>query len=146
MLGRNVSEKTRALLAAAFTGKERPKHVKKILAANYEKTREQLAEWRNSEAAADSLRDKAQPKAKLWHASPEGSEWHAKHGAESWNERKWFEKSCQHCGRLFKTPYPTRAKFCHLNCKMAALRKRRGIKPRGPRVVPAIEGKRKAED
>jgi hypothetical protein len=142
LLGREVSKETRALLADRFRGKERPDHVKKILAANFEKVRDEFARWNKSEAGAIARR-KAQEMTKEWHASPEGLAWHSENGAKAWIGREWFEKPCEHCGRLFKTPFPTRARFCHQNCKMRARSLRRGVIPRGPRCIPALEGKRK---
>ena len=62
--------------------------------------------------------------AKQWHASEEGRKWHSEHGAKSWENRKWHSVNCQQCGKEFSTPYPTRAKFCHPNCRAAALRAR----------------------
>jgi len=74
----------------------------------------------------------ARERAALWHASPEGLAWHVENGRRVWETREWHACTCQECGRAFNSPYPTRAKFCHLNCKMAALRRRRG-KPVGTR-------------
>jgi hypothetical protein len=74
----------------------------------------------------------ARERAAEWHASPEGLAWHSENGKQSWEAREWHGCVCQECGREFNSPYPTRAKFCHLNCKMQALRRRRG-KPVGTR-------------
>lgn len=80
-----------------------------------------------------------------WHRSPEGVEWHRQHGKSSWEGKKWHEVNCQNCGQPYRTPFPTRSKFCHPNCKQEALRKRRGlsvgVRPdsRNPRV---LSGKR----
>jgi hypothetical protein len=67
-----------------------------------------------------------------WHRSADGLEWHGQHGKRTWETRVWYEKACEQCGQAFMTPYPTRARFCHLNCKMTALRARRG-RPVGTR-------------
>lgn len=64
----------------------------------------------------DSMRDKAAE----WHRSAEGRAWHSEHGRKSWEERAWTEKTCQHCGSEYKTPYPTRSKFCSQNCRSLA--------------------------
>ena len=63
-----------------------------------------------------------------WHRSEEGLEWHKKHAKDAWIDRKWYQVNCQECNQAFNTPYPTRAKFCHQNCKAMALRRRRGAK------------------
>lgn len=80
-----------------------------------------------------------------WHATPEGIEWHKKAGVDSWKSRKWHLCECQNCGGKFMSPYPARAKWCHLNCKMEALRKRRGLpvgsRPNRKKSV-TLEGKR----
>src|SRR5262252_847648 len=61
-----------------------------------------------------------------WHGSEAGLAWHRVHGKKAWKTREWVEVSCIQCGQLFCTPYPTRAKYCHPNCKQNALRARRG--------------------
>lgn len=87
----------------------------------------------------------ARERAKEWHQSKEGREWHKQHGKDAWVNRVWHECVCQECGQKFMSPYPTRAKFCHLNCKMFSLRRRRGqnvgVRPdsRKPRL---LSGKR----
>lgn len=63
--------------------------------------------------------------AKEWHASEDGRKWHSDHAISAWKNRKWSAVNCQQCGKEFDTPYPTRAKFCHQNCKASALRARR---------------------
>jgi len=80
-----------------------------------------------------------------WHASSEGLAWHVENGKRVWETREWHACECQECGRAFNSPYPSRAKFCHLNCKMAALRRRRGkavgTRP-GRQRTAKLEGKR----
>jgi hypothetical protein len=66
----------------------------------------------------------ARERAAAWHASPDGLAWHTENGKRSWNNRVWHPLECQECGRAFKSPYPNKTKFCHLNCKMAAFRRR----------------------
>lgn len=63
--------------------------------------------------------------AKIWHGSEDGRKWHSEHAVRAWQNRKWSSVKCQQCGKEFETPYPTRAKFCHQNCKATALRARR---------------------
>jgi hypothetical protein len=67
----------------------------------------------------------ARARAAEWHASPEGRAWHAANGKRSWKDRVWHTLACQVCGREFKSPYPNKTKFCHLNCRQTALRRRR---------------------
>ena len=65
------------------------------------------------------------PKAAAWHSSPEGRAWHSQQGKANKARARRVEVACQWCGMAFLTPRPKLAKFCHLNCKMAALRARR---------------------
>lgn len=87
----------------------------------------------------------ARERAAEWHRSEEGRQWHVQHGKRTWERREWHWCECQECGRLFRSPYPKRAKFCHLNCKMTALRRRRGqpvgVRPNN-RKPPSLHGKR----
>jgi hypothetical protein len=69
--------------------------------------------------SANALRRAAE-----WHCSSEGREWHRDHAVNM--RRKMHRVICQICGREFPTPYPTRAKFCHQNCKAADFRRRHG--------------------
>ena len=100
--------------------------------------------WVGSDANREQLR-RAGSLAKEWHASEAGKEWHATHAVNAWADRKWHAVNCKECGRAFGTPYPTRAKFCHQNCKAQALRRRRGkpvgVRPEG-RKAPVLHGKR----
>jgi hypothetical protein len=68
--------------------------------------------------------DLARARAAAWHASPEGLAWHSINGKRAWKNRVWHPLECQECGKAFKSPYPNKTKFCHLNCKMAAFRRR----------------------
>lgn len=77
-------------------------------------------EWARSNIA------KAIAKAPEWHRSEAGLEWHRRHGAEGWRGRQPTTLECQQCGKEYQTLRPHGSKFCHLNCKMAALRRRRG--------------------
>jgi hypothetical protein len=67
----------------------------------------------------------AHKRAAEWHASEEGLAWHSKNGKQAWKNRVWHKLECQECGRPYSSPYPNKSKFCHPNCKMAALRRRR---------------------
>jgi len=64
-------------------------------------------------------------KAAEWHRSEAGLAWHKQHGPKTWDNRAWYSMTCEVCHDLYASPFPTRSKFCHLNCKMTALRRRR---------------------
>lgn len=94
------------------------------------------SEWVGSEAnklqilAAGEL-------AKKWHASEAGKKWHSDNGKRAWEGRAWETVKCQcaDCKNTFKTPYPTRAKFCSGACKERTRLIRNGIEVaprRGP--------------
>lgn len=74
--------------------------------------------------AAKNVVKYAVPAAKAWHATQAGRAWHSEHGKKTWRRRKLYEKHCAICKRVFKTPFPQRTKYCHLNCKMAGFRQR----------------------
>jgi hypothetical protein len=80
--------------------------------------------WIGSEANKVQLRA-AGELAKAWHSSPEGLEWHSANGKKAWDNRIAVAAICQQCDKPYKTYYPSRSKFCHNNCKAAALRARR---------------------
>lgn len=63
-------------------------------------------------------------KAAEWHRSKEGLAWHSENSKKAWKRRVWHLLECQECGRPYRSPYPSRSKFCHLNCKMMAFRRR----------------------
>lgn len=69
----------------------------------------------------------ARARAAEWHASPEGLAWHSENGKRAWLNRVWHKLECQECGHEFTSPYPNKARFCHLNCKMAAFRRRKRL-------------------
>ena len=81
-------------------------------------------EWVGSKENLEQLRA-AGEKAAEWHRSDEGRAWHSKNSKQAWLKREQHELDCTVCGRKYLTPYPTRSKFCHLNCKATALRRRR---------------------
>jgi hypothetical protein len=87
----------------------------------------------------------AHERAAEWHASLEGLKWHSKHGKRSWATRVWHLLECQECGRPYRSPFANRSKFCHLNCKITALRRRRGkpVGVLGRRVTPALTRKQR---
>ena len=63
-------------------------------------------------------------KAPEWHKSPEGIEWHREHAKKcNFGHFDYGMSNCEHCGKEYKKRTTT-AKFCHPNCKAAALRKR----------------------
>lgn len=85
----------------------------------------------------------ARERAAEWHRSEAGAEWHSQNSKKIWAEKVWHDCKCQVCGVPFKSAFPTRAKFCHQNCRAAALRERRGMPARvKKRVEPKIVGKR----
>lgn len=89
--------------------------------------------------------DLALQRAAIWHASKEGLAWHSRNGKKVWKDREWHLLKCQECGRDYRSPYKNKSKFCHLNCKMAALRRRRGrpvgVRPNS-RKTALLSGKR----
>ena len=84
----------------------------------------QSNEWVGSRGNVEQLRTVG-ALAKEWHRSDAGRAWHSENAKRAWEKREWFTAECQQCGKPFETPYPTRAKFCHPNCRAAALRQRR---------------------
>lgn len=77
----------------------------------------------------------AVPAARAWHATPEGRAWHKEHARKVWVGRTPTQMVCAQCGSTYETLRAAHSKFCHLNCKMAALRARRRTAP--PRAVAA---------
>lgn len=69
------------------------------------------------------------PKAAAWHASDAGKAWHSQQAKQTWSKQPQVEVTCASCGNAYLTPRPTLAKFCGPNCKMEALRRRRGMRP-----------------
>jgi hypothetical protein len=113
---------------------ERGEHVR-------QHTLERIARGELKPPSAEALRLAAE-----WHASPEGRAWHVENGKRGWVNKVWHRVECQECGREYRSPYPSRSKFCHLNCKMVALRRRRGLlvgTRGGQRSQHRLAGKRK---
>ena len=139
--GRHVTAETREKLRAQRVGKKRPPHVIAAMSRAL-KGRKQLPERK---AATLKALVKAREAARAWHASIDGIAFHRRIARKQWENREWHEKSCEECGRRFRTPYPTRAKYCHPNCSQAALRRRRGrpvgVRP-DRRKTPLLPGKR----
>lgn len=102
--------------------------------------------WIGSEANVQQL-DEARRAASEWHSSEAGREWHKQHGKECWSKREWKPVVCHECGTEFRTPWPTRAKYCHQNCRSQALRRRQGksvgVRP-DRRKAPLLSGKRRS--
>jgi len=118
LMGRVFSPESREKQRQKLRGKKRPAHViAALVAAN--KGRPLSPEHKAQ--TLEALK-KAQEAAKAWHASDEGRAWHAEHGKRTWENRQLFDVPCQHCGKAITTPYPTRAKYCDLNCRAAARR------------------------
>ena len=68
----------------------------------------------------------ARSRAAEWHKSEVGRKWHSENSKKLWQSKPLYECTCQECGQRFMSPFPSRAKFCHPNCKAVALRRRRG--------------------
>lgn len=68
--------------------------------------------------------EKIRPLASTWHKSAEAKIVHSKIGKDSWVGRELTKKNCSHCGKEYATPFPTRSRYCHQNCKMSARRRR----------------------
>lgn len=128
-------------MAEKRRGVKRPAHVVAALVKAH-KGKKQSGERLEQTRAAQQV---AQEAAKAWHSSEEGRKWHEQNGKAAWANREWVEVLCQECGRPFRTPYPTRAKWCCTNCSSAATRRRKG-KPVGVRPnrrkTPELSGKR----
>ncbi len=124
---REVTDVTREKLSTLFKGKHRPTHV---IEAMKEGSLRAIAEgrhgWINTAAHKKHLKEVVQEKAKEWHASEDGIKFHKEIAKKSWQANRATEIKCQFCGRPFVTPFPTRAKYCHDNCKQSALRLKRG--------------------
>ena len=125
--GHKVKDETREKLRTLFKGKQRPAHVLDAMRVGAKTAiADGRHKWVNTNAHKEHFKTKVQPKAAEWHASDEGARFHSQLGKESWTERKVSKVTCAFCGKLFETPFPTRAKYCHNNCKQSALRQRRG--------------------
>jgi hypothetical protein len=90
-----------------------------LSASEHSKHHAKENEWVGSESNKNQLRE-AGKKSAEWHASKAGIEWHSKHGKKSWENRELATKNCIVCNTEFKTPFPTRAKFCCRRCKYQA--------------------------
>lgn len=77
--------------------------------------------------ARKSLNKYARPEAIKWHKSKEGSEWHTKHIKDIWRNSKKAIRKCDVCQSEYSTHFISRSKYCGLNCRQTALRRRRGI-------------------
>jgi hypothetical protein len=125
--GRPVSKSTRKKLKEAFIGKSRPQHVLDAMKTGVKKAiANGTHKYINTEKHKKHFKEVVQEAARVWHGSKEGIEFHKKLGKETWKNKKGTEVKCQFCDRSFITPFPSRAKYCHANCKQSALRKRRG--------------------
>ena len=72
--------------------------------------------------------DKTRAAAAEWHGSKAGHEWHRQHGhaTAALQASRLVEKTCEMCGKLFEVQAHAawRAKYCHLNCRAKAFRRR----------------------
>jgi hypothetical protein len=83
--------------------------------------------FKNNSEWAKEFHAKGIECAKEWHASKEGREWHSEHGKKMWINREYKTKVCQVCSKEYKTRHNGPSKYCHQNCKAAALRARRKL-------------------
>ena len=128
-------------LAESRRGVARPKHVVDALVAAHKGKKQSGARLEQTRAAQMV----AQEAARQWHASDEGREWHVEHGKKTWDNREWVAVRCVVCGRAFRSPYPSRAKYCQQSCRSATARLKQG-KPVGVRPnrrkTSVLSGKR----
>ncbi|MDA1331603.1 MAG: hypothetical protein O3A65_03855 [Proteobacteria bacterium] len=119
--GFKVTVSTREKLSNLFKGKSRPDHV---IAAMKRGTLLAIKEgrhgWINTTEHKKHFKEVVQEKAKEWHASEAAVKFHKEIANKSWDVKKGVEINCHFCGRTFLTPFPTRAKYCHTNCKQSA--------------------------
>lgn len=115
-------------MAESRRGVARPKHVVDALVAAHKGKKQTGARLEQTRAAQKV----AQEVAKQWHASDKGREWHVEHGKKTWSDREWHVVKCVICDREFRSPYPSRAKYCQQSCRSAAARLKQG-KPVGIR-------------
>ena len=62
-----------------------------------------------------------------WHKTEEGIEQLKEASRISWLKKVYHKKNCEVCGKEYETPFPTRSKYCHQNCRAKALRQRKNI-------------------
>jgi hypothetical protein len=123
-VGRVMSEEERAAISARQAGKPRPPE---ILAAMWAGQRCAYDEGRNPWTGSAANRQQllnAIPAAREWHKSEEAKLVHVRIGKESWNNRRRSKCVCNNCGQEFMSLFPMRAKWCHVNCRSAAVRKK----------------------
>lgn len=63
--------------------------------------------------------DRIRPLAAEWHRSEEGREWHREHGRLAYAGREFYERTCDRCGKTYKTRHLGRNRFCSNSCKAA---------------------------
>jgi hypothetical protein len=59
-----------------------------------------------------------------WHKTEEGIEQLKEASRISWLKRELHKKNCEICNKEYETPFPTKSKYCHQNCRAKALRQR----------------------
>jgi hypothetical protein len=91
---------------------------------NGEHYQEMLPKWQKN------IEEKARPKAIEWHKSKKAKAFHKRIAKLSWKNKKFIAKICLVCKKEYKTPFPTRSKYCSLNCRATSVRRRKGIRPR----------------
>lgn len=70
----------------------------------------------------DNMAENARPAAIAWHKSEAGREWHRIHGIETMKTREQVEKTCEYCGKAYKTIQKA-SRFCSNKCRAANRRK-----------------------
>ena len=73
----------------------------------------------------DSFQKLGREAAAEWHKTDEGKEQLREASRISWLKRVYHKKNCEFCNKEYETPFPTRSKYCHQNCKVKANRQKR---------------------
>ena len=73
-------------------------------------------------------------KAHDWHKTSEGRAFLSQNKKDSWQRRKKTPCKCSYCGKEFEASFPSRAKYCHHNCRENA-RKKSGIENENRKCV-----------
>ena len=101
---RNPFNNDPANLSIKLTGKHLSDHL-----------RERWQDPVYAEKARQNLAGAAQ-KATAWHKSSASHETHVAAGKQSWEGRQPVDASCLNCGGAYKTFFPGKSRFCHVNC------------------------------
>jgi DNA-binding phage protein len=91
--------------------------------------------WLKSEENKKQLNDKeVREKIKVWQRSEEERKTYSKAKEKDWKKRKKSVVKCQYCGKDYEASFPSRAKYCHKNCKENA-RKKSGVENENRKCV-----------